>query len=237
MDIQDQSDMRRRHDDKSKHRLTLNWTNFNIFDVARASTKRPRERSTSPGFDDASTRLYGTELESEEGLLSFSDLIRPLSATPSPEPSLHFGTPPRMFRINNPGAITSSDYESSIIQYVTRSSSHEEEGDEVVDDSAVAEMRKTVVAWGLASKNDSGAEPEQSSSSRNRQLAMMVMALTHPARPTASQVAAQAEHIRALLAERSVIMQQLEDMSEFRNADRLGFERTAQALNARVVLE
>jgi hypothetical protein len=36
------------------------------------------------------------------------------------------------------------------------------------------------------------------------------MALTHPARPTASQIAAQAEHIRALLTERSVMVQQLE---------------------------
>ena len=118
-----------------------------------------------------------TGLESEEGLLSFSDLIRPLSATPSPEPSLHFGTPPRMFRINDLGASTSSDYDSSIPQYVARSDSHEDEGEEVVDDSVVAEMRKTVVAWGLASKNDSTAGPEQSSSSRDQQLAMMVWLL------------------------------------------------------------
>lgn len=112
-------------------------------------------------------------LESDEGLLSFSDLIRPLSATPSPEPSLHFGTPPRTFRINDIGASVVSDFDSNMPRYVSRGNSHEEDSDDMVDDSEVAEMRKTVVAWGLASKSSTTGS-EQSSSSRDRQLAMMV---------------------------------------------------------------
>ncbi|KAH7343219.1 hypothetical protein B0J17DRAFT_168193 [Rhizoctonia solani] len=99
-----------------------------------------------------------------------------------------------------------------------------------MDDAKVAEVRRMVIAWGILSCRPGS---EKASSSRERQLAMMVMALTHPARPTASQIAAQAEHIRSLLAERTVMIKQLEDLSEFRHADRMGFERTAQALNAR----
>lgn len=131
----------------------------------------------SPRFDDASKGIDAAGLESEEVLLSFSDLIRPLSATPSPEPSLHFGTPPRVFRINDPSVSTSSDYASNIPQYMAMSDSHEQENDEIVNDSEVAEMRKTVVAWGLAPKKDSSAGPDQASSSWDRQLAMMVRLL------------------------------------------------------------
>ncbi|KAG8706794.1 hypothetical protein FRC09_002226, partial [Ceratobasidium sp. 395] len=109
------------------------------------------------------------------------------------------------------------------------SPTEDEDIEDVIDDTKVAEMRRTVIDWGVES-GSAGSGP----SSRERRLAMMIMALTHPARPTASQIAAQAEHIRALLAERSVMVQQLEDLSEFRHADRLGFERTAQALNTRV---
>ncbi|KAG8692299.1 hypothetical protein FRC08_009866 [Ceratobasidium sp. 394] len=195
----------------------------------RQSTKRPRERSISPHFDNAREGGTQPELEQEETLLSLSDLIRPLSTTPSPEPTLHFGTPPSTARLGEIASATPSHGDSNRVYAPAEGT--EEDLEDIIDDARVAEMRKTVIDWELGTSSNA---PERSSSSRERRLAMMVMALTHPARPTASQIAAQAEHIRALLTERSVMVQQLEDLSEFRHADRLGFERTAQALNARV---
>ncbi|KAL5636422.1 hypothetical protein ACGC1H_000404 [Rhizoctonia solani] len=182
----------------------------------------------SPILGDTMNLAGVRGLESEEPLLSFSDLIRPLSATPSPEPSLPSDTPARGEQTREtsfPSELFNGKYLGDHI-----SPSGEEENEELMDDARVAEVRRMVIAWDVHSR-----EPglEQTSSGRERQLAMMVMALTHPARPTASQVAAQAEHIRSLLAERSVMIQQLEDLSEFRHADRMSFERTAQALSAR----
>ncbi|KAG8713079.1 hypothetical protein FRC09_019108, partial [Ceratobasidium sp. 395] len=192
----------------------------------RHNTKRPRERSISPHFDNAPGGTQ-PELESEETLLSFSDLIRPLSTTPSPEPTLHFGTPPPTTGFDTVPSILSQDDSNRV--YTTPGLTEDEDIEDVIDDTKVAEMRRTVIDWRVES-GSAGVE----TGSRERRLVMMIMALTHPARPTASQIATQAEHIRALLAERSVMVQQLEDLSEFRCADRLGFERTAQALNARV---
>ncbi|KAG8764002.1 hypothetical protein FRC12_008339 [Ceratobasidium sp. 428] len=192
----------------------------------RQNAKRPRERSISPHFDNAPGGTQ-PELESEETLLSFSDLIRPLSTTPSPEPTLHFGTPPPTTGLDTVPSTLSQDDSNRV--YTTPGPTEYEDIEDVIDDTKVAEMRRTVIDWRVESGS---AGPE--TGSRERRLVMMIMALTHPARPTASQIAAQAEHIRALLAERSVMVQQLEDLSEFRYADRLGFERTAQALNARV---
>ncbi|CAE7181875.1 unnamed protein product [Rhizoctonia solani] len=195
----------------------------------RTGAKRPRERSVSPTLGDTMNLTSARGRESEEPLLSFSDLIRPLSATPSPEPSLPSNTPPRTQQIREtmsfpPGVFNGKHLDDHI------SPSGEEERDELMDDARVAEVRRMVIAWDTLSR-ESGSD--YTSSSRERQLAMMVMALTHPARPTASQVAAQAEDIRSLLAERSVMIQQLEDLNEFRHADRMSFERTAQALSAR----
>ncbi|QRV88146.1 hypothetical protein RhiJN_16164 [Ceratobasidium sp. AG-Ba] len=198
---------------------------------SRHSVKRPRERSTSPRFDDGPGENSQPEIDSEDNVLSLSDLIRPLSTTPSPEPSLHFGTPPTISRLSN-AAVTSLSQDDSNRPYAQVDTTAEDDLDDIIDDSKAAEMRKAVIDWGLVT--DDG-ELNQNIGSRERKLTMMVMALTHPARPTASQIAAQADHIRALLAERSVMVQQLEDLNEFRHADRVGFERTAQALNARVV--
>ncbi|CAE6474771.1 unnamed protein product [Rhizoctonia solani] len=201
----------------------LNHLSDNIFKSpdGRAGAKRPRERSVSPTLGGTMNLASARGLESEEPLLSFSDLIRPLSATPSPEPSLPSDTPPRGQQIRE--TRFSSELFNGRYLDDRISPSGEEESDELMDDARVAEVRGMVIAWGILSR-DPGSE--QTSSSRERQLAMMVMALTHPARPTASQVATQAEHIRSLLAERS-------DLSEFRHADRMSFERTAQALSAR----
>ncbi|QRW16541.1 hypothetical protein RhiXN_04542 [Rhizoctonia solani] len=185
----------------------------------RIGAKRPRERSTSPDFSSSPnpTSVRGTE--SEVPLLSFSDLIRPLSATPSPEPSPPSGTSSHSKDKDTVG-LSSEPFDG---MYTDERMSTGEESDELMDDAKVAEVRRMVIAWGILSP-ESG--PENSHSNRERQLAMMVMALTHPARPTASQIAAQAEHIRTLLAERT-------DLNDFRHADRLSFERTAQALSAR----
>ncbi|CAE6386496.1 unnamed protein product [Rhizoctonia solani] len=215
-------------DKESRQHLNRLSDNFFKSPDGRAGAKRPRERSISPILGDTMNLAGVRGLESEEPLLNFSDLIRPLSATPSPEPSLPSDTPPREEQTREtsfPSELFNGKYLGHRIL-----PSGEEEGDELMDDARVAEVRRMVIAWGVHSR-----EPglEQTSSGRERQLAMMVMALTHPARPTASQVAAQAEHIRSLLAERSVMIQQLEDLSEFRHADRMSFERTAQALSAR----
>ncbi|KAF8709671.1 hypothetical protein RHS03_02605, partial [Rhizoctonia solani] len=185
----------------------------------RIGAKRPRERSTSPDFSSSPnpTSVRGTE--SEVPLLSFSDLIRPLSATPSPEPSPPSGTSSHSKDKDTVG-LSSEPFDG---MHTDERMSTGEESDELMDDAKVAEVRRMVIAWGILSP-ESG--PENSHSNRERQLAMMVMALTHPARPTASQIAAQAEHIRTLLAERT-------DLNDFRHADRLSFERTAQALSAR----
>ncbi|KAG9096961.1 hypothetical protein FRC06_008155 [Ceratobasidium sp. 370] len=207
---------------------TPSLTEINLSGI-RQSAKRPRERSISPHFDDAREGGTQPELEPEETLLSLSDLIRPLSTTPSPEPTLHFGTPPSIAKLGEITPATLSHDDSSRMCVPTDCT--EEDLEDIIDDSRVAEMRKTVIDWGLGTSSNAS---ERSGGSREQRLAMMVMALTHPARPTASQIAAQAEHIRALLTERNVMVQQLEDLSEFRHADRLGFERTAQALNARV---
>ncbi|KAJ1309231.1 hypothetical protein OPQ81_004898 [Rhizoctonia solani] len=195
----------------------------------RTGAKRPRERSISPTLSATINLNSIRGPESEEPLLSFSDLIRPLSATPSPEPSLPSGTPPHGQQVKEATSFVSGLFNGKYLDD-SISPSGEEESDELMDDAKVAEARKMVIAWGILSREPGS---EQTSSSRERQLAMMVMALTHPARPTASQVAAQAEHIRSLLAERTLMIQQLEDLNEFRHADRTSFERTAQALNAR----
>ncbi|KAF8760000.1 hypothetical protein RHS01_01421 [Rhizoctonia solani] len=169
----------------------------------RIGAKRPRERSTSPDFSSSPnpTSVRGTE--SEVPLLSFSDLIRPLSATPSPEPSPPSGTSSHSKDKDTVG-LSSEPFDG---MYTDERMSTGEESDELMDDAKVAEVRRMVIAWGILSP-ESG--PENSHSNRERQLAMMVMALTHPARPTASQIAAQAEHIRTLLAERTVMINQLE---------------------------
>lgn len=121
----------------------------------------------SPTLSATTNGASARGLELEEPSLSFSDLIRPLSATPSPEPSLHFGTPSRKSK--------SCELEEGIPErrdlYNQVSSSGEEDGEDFIDDSKVAEMRETVIAWGLCG-DESGFE--QSSSSRERQLAMMV---------------------------------------------------------------
>ncbi|KAG8713478.1 hypothetical protein FRC11_012027 [Ceratobasidium sp. 423] len=182
----------------------------------------PEICSVSPTLSSTMNLSSARALESEEPWLNFSDLIRPLSATPSPELSPSSGTPPHGQQTGE-----TTDFISDLFngKYLDEriSPTVEEESDELMDDAKVAEVRRMVISWGILS-HESGSE--QSSSSRERQLAMMVMALTHPARPTASQIAAQAEHIRSLLAERTVMIQQLE-------ANRMSFERTAQALNAR----
>ncbi|CAE6533810.1 unnamed protein product [Rhizoctonia solani] len=204
-----------------RHSHHLSDTVFKSLD-GRASAKRPRERSISPALSGTMNLSNARGLESEEPLLNFSDLIRPLSVTPSPEPSPSSGTPPRGQQIAETTDLISKIFNGKYLDDRI-SSNGEEESDELVDDAKVAEVRKMVISWGILSREPSS---EQSSSSRERQLAMMIMALTHPARPTASQIAAQAEHIRSLLAERT-------DLSDFRHADRMSFERTAQALNAR----
>ncbi|CCO27530.1 hypothetical protein BN14_01510 [Rhizoctonia solani AG-1 IB] len=192
---------------------------FKSFD-GRISAKRPREGSISPALSSSVNVASARGMEHEESLLSLSDLIRPLSATPSPEPSISSGASPHAKGKETIG------FESELFDGTTldeRMSPGGEDSDELMDDTRVAEVRKMILAWGILSREPGS---DQSSGSRERQLAMMVMALTHPTRPTASQIAAQAEHIRSLLAERT-------DLSNFRHADRLSFERTAQALKAR----
>jgi hypothetical protein len=98
-------------------------------------------------------------------------LIRPLSATPSPEPSLHFGTPSHRSKSGEIEDDISEGHETSELHNQV-SSGGEEESEELVDDARVAEMRKIVIAWGLDS-DELGSE--QTTSSRERQLAMMVI--------------------------------------------------------------
>ncbi|CAE6422330.1 unnamed protein product [Rhizoctonia solani] len=162
----------------------------------RIGAKRPRERSISPTLSSNANLSSARGLDPEESLLSFSDLIRPLSATPSPEPSLPSDTQPHPKGKETLG-VAPELFDG--IHLGERTLPGGEESDELMDDARVAEVRRMIIAWGILSREPGS---EQCPSSRERQLAMMVMALTHPARPTASQIAAQAEHIRALLAER-----------------------------------
>jgi hypothetical protein len=112
-------------------------------------------------------------MESDENLLSFSDLIRPLSTTPSPEPSLHFGTPPRTVGLGTLAPATLSE-DDAPQAFVPSNFAEEEDNNDIIDDSRVAEMREAVIAYGHES-NRNGSE--QISSSWERRLAMMVSQL------------------------------------------------------------